>query len=190
MWYRSGKSNRNMIRYLQNWRNAHQFEILLACVLLVLIIGIVFQVQATEKQFNQYCIILSCLYVIAVFYVTVISRKQGGELEYNHEIFWSYKLALHDGGYFMQIILNIMLFVPLGILWAGIVRRHKFCFYFLMMIGGGLFSGCIELLQYRLQCGFSEIDDIISNTIGLMTGIILWELALWCQKKTSCLIYK
>lgn len=46
-----------------------------------------------------------------------------------------------------------------------------------LVLCGILLSGCIEVLQYVLERGLFEWDDIIHNTLGLVVG---GELSGWC----------
>lgn len=165
-----------MIIYLQNWKNAHQLEILLFFIIVILTFIIVLKEKCSEKQFKRYGLIVSCIYVIAVFYVTVLSRETNKVFEYNHELFWSYKLVLNDVGYLEEIGLNILLFVPFGIIWSSMVERRKKHLYAGMLFVGGMISASIEIIQYSLKCGFSEVDDVISNVLGVAVGVLIWNI--------------
>ena len=60
-----------------------------------------------------------------------------------------------------DIVLNILLFVPLGLIiggWKGLL----ICF---------ALSGMIEAAQYFFQIGFCELDDVLNNTIGAGIGV-------------------
>ena len=164
-----------MIRLLENWKNAHQLEILIICIILTVLCAVKLKQKVTEKQFNKYSIGIAILYVLAIFYITVFSRQSGQVLEYDHEIFWSYRLALTDAGYRDEIGLNILMFVPLSVIWSSLVNKFKTCWYLLFVIIGACISVCIEYLQYYLQRGFSEVDDVISNVLGMILGIVLWN---------------
>ena len=165
-----------MIRLLQNWKNAHQLELLVLAIILMIVIIITLRRKFAEKKVYKCSMLISGLYIAGIFYITVFSRKRGQVLEYNHEIFWSYRAALVDGGYLEEIGLNILLFVPLGVIWGSLIKEGKKYFYLLIVIFGGVLSACIEFLQYKWKCGFSEIDDVISNFFGIILGIIIWNL--------------
>ena len=76
---------------------------------------------------------------------------------------------------FSNIIGNVLLFVPLGILIAmqKISARKG-----ILLILAATFG--IELIQYIFCCGISDIDDIILNLIGGIVGIGLYHV----MKKT------
>lgn len=72
-------------------------------------------------------------------------------------LFWEVQ-----AGYWNDIFMNIVLFIPLGFLiggWKGIVS-------------GFLLSCSIEVIQYFGRLGFCELDDVLNNTIGAGLGVI------------------
>jgi glycopeptide antibiotics resistance protein len=71
-----------------------------------------------------------------------------------------------------EIILNVVIFVPLGI-YAGVLfkkwtLRNKLLFFFLVSL---MFEG----LQFILRIGAFDITDIITNTIGGIIGLMVLE---------------
>ena len=71
-----------------------------------------------------------------------------------------------------QIILNVVVFIPLGI-YAGILFerwkfRKKLLFFFLISL-------IIEGLQYGLAVGAFDSTDIITNTSGGVIGYLLYK---------------
>ena len=69
-------------------------------------------------------------------------------------------------------ILNVIIFVPLGI-YAGILFRRwlfgkKLLFVF-------LFSLLVEGLQYILRLGAFDVTDIMTNTLGGLIGLIIYK---------------
>ena len=70
--------------------------------------------------------------------------------------------------WFMQIFLNILLFVPFGALLPGICER---CRKMAITVGiGFIFSCLIEAMQYVTGRGLTEADDVINNTLGAFAG--------------------
>lgn len=68
-------------------------------------------------------------------------------------------------------ILNAVIFVPLGV-YAGILFRRwtfgkKLRFFFLL-------SSTVEGLQYIFRIGAFDVTDIITNTLGGITGLIIF----------------
>lgn len=87
---------------------------------------------------------------------------------------WSYRMTI--GGnqrYLREIILNIGLFVPLGYFLVNADRKHRV----LLAVGAALLiSALIEAVQYFTFRGQCDVDDLISNTIGAVIGIVLYFL--------------
>lgn len=67
---------------------------------------------------------------------------------------------------------NILIFVPLGIFFSFLFSRFR-TFSKVMMIGFTI-TVSIELLQFFLQLGQFDIDDILLNTIGALLGYFVY----------------
>lgn len=106
--------------------------------------------------------ILIILYIVFILTRTIIGREVHPDPIFQG-LFWELQNRMwHD------IILNILLFVPLGFLiggWKGVVV--------------GLAISCgIETIQYFARIGFCELDDILNNTIGSVVGATLNTIIL------------
>lgn len=108
-------------------------------------------------------------YVFLVLWSTVIRRigRDGGELKLMP--YWNFnELVLgKDPLDFVEIGLNIVLFVPIGLLLAVICTHWKI--WEIALIGCGM-SMVIEALQLVFRCGLCETNDVIHNTIGCVMG--------------------
>ena len=91
--------------------------------------------------------------------VTVLSRKAGSAMTYKLIPFWSYSHPQH----YKQILLNIIMFIPVGLLGAT-----------WKTVGlAAIYSTMIELSQLISYRGLFEFDDIIHNTLGAALGVLL-----------------
>ena len=121
-------------------------------------------------------VLLLVEWVFLVLCAIVFFRATGTEREYNLMPFWSYWDYGKDS-YFLEMfgenILNVLLFVPIGLL-AGCGLRGM-TFKKVLFLGGGL-SIFIELLQFILKKGFCETDDVIHNVLGCLVGYGLVKL--------------
>ena len=73
-----------------------------------------------------------------------------------------------------EIILNVVLFVPLGFFWGIQSSKWPKTWQWLSaLILGVCLSATIELLQYSFKKGCVEVDDVIHNTLGCMIGFVL-----------------
>lgn len=114
---------------------------------------------------------LLVMYMIVVFYLTFLNRNYGIRLA-RFTPFWSYRLFFSDRYLRNEILCNIIFFIPLG---ALLYRIHPKKSAVLAII---FISYSIELLQYITARGLLEIDDIISNTIGGLLGIMAVKLCI------------
>lgn len=91
-------------------------------------------------------------------------------------------LRLGYGNAERQLLLNVLMTVPFGILWP-VVRRGK-AGVFRTVGAAFLLSLCIELVQPLLPTArMSDITDLICNTAGGLIGYGLyrpWKKALGC----------
>ena len=77
------------------------------------------------------------------------------------------------GDYRMEIIYNVLLFVPFGFLHQQLFRSR----YRTTLLLGFLFSLCIELIQPLLSyTRIADVTDLFDNTVGTLIGIIAWHL--------------
>lgn len=66
-----------------------------------------------------------------------------------------------------DIVRNLMLFLPLGALIAGINPSRKW--YRVLLIGLAC-SLSIEVLQYAFLRGVAQTDDLLHNTVSCLVG--------------------
>lgn len=113
---------------------------------------------------------LSLIYVCFMLLVTLFIREigSGGKLAWTP--LWSWKMVFryHSLQLLWQILLNILLFVPLGFLMA--IHRGRSA-KVMVLIGFGL-SFCIELCQLVFRLGLFEWDDILHNGAGCALGML------------------
>ncbi len=78
-------------------------------------------------------------------------------------------------------LLNIAMFLPLGVLLPLSVKRFQ-RWYWMLATGAGA-SFLIEALQYSLDRGQADVDDLICNTLGAMLGYCLCMLVVSLKGK-------
>ena len=131
---------------------------------------------------RKFIMLLFGVYMIGVLSLTFIVREtmvlrtpenRGVILEPFREI-----QAMIDGPkrffWFMQIFLNVLLFVPFGFLLPMVQKRFNNVFAVTLL--GFIFSCGIESMQYITGRGLTEIDDIINNTAGAFCGYLLYAV--------------
>ena len=110
-------------------------------------------------------------YTFLLYCSTFFFRSFKDSSGHNNTPFWSYT-AIQNGRDALVpiIIMNVLVFVPVGILCSSYLGRTKW--YKVLLIGCGL-SLSIETLQFLFNRGFSEFDDIFHNTLGCLIGIMI-----------------
>lgn len=71
-----------------------------------------------------------------------------------------------------ELAVNVLAFIPLGVLVFLATRRRSFARVFLPVVGVSL---VFEIVQYVFGIGASDITDVLTNTAGGLVGIgIAW----------------
>lgn len=119
--------------------------------------------------------ILFLLYLAIVLRITVFRSTftlqnlcQNGRIVLT--LFEGYIDLIRRGDWFAFTYLfvgNIIWFVPFGMYLQYMGKQRKLLY---IAIDGFLFSLLIETLQYVFGTGFSELDDLVLNTLGAWIG--------------------
>ena len=93
--------------------------------------------------------------------------------------FWSYWRTFTQGdeGLGIQIVNNILLFIPFGFALPLNFPRFEKLRY--TILAAALLSLAVELIQGYTGLGLCEIDDVMGNTLGAGIGGWLWY---YCSK--------
>lgn len=108
-------------------------------------------------------------YVFLVLWSTVIDRDWGHVTQVELMPLWNADIIMSgkDPRDLFEIILNILLFMPIGLFLYVLIDRYRL----VKIATACLFlSITIEVLQYTLKCGLCETNDVINNTLGGMIG--------------------
>ena len=118
--------------------------------------------------------VLLVLYIGFIIYTTLLCWEPGDYRQYNFQLFWSYQRFFDDiEPQGRQILLNILFFVPFGVLVPFCVDgnwKRKLVF---TVASACLLSGTVEFLQLLYRLGFAEFDDVFDNTIGAAIGAVV-----------------
>lgn len=125
------------------------------------------------------------IYIIVVLGATLGTRSSSYVGNINLNLFSSYIEACNSFSKveWRNIILNILMFVPLGILLPLISRQClKFWVTYLL---GFLSTIFLELIQLATGRGIFELDDIFNNTLGCVIGygIIMFFILTFTDRK-------
>lgn len=120
---------------------------------------------------------ISFIYIFILIGATFFNR----ETSFSNGIqplFSSYRLAWYSWSAqaWRNIILNILLFTPLGFLLP--LWNKKLNKIYIVLPCGIVLTILIELAQYILKIGIFEFDDILNNTFGVLIGFTILQIAL------------
>ncbi|MEP7143255.1 MAG: VanZ family protein [Ferruginibacter sp.] len=124
---------------------------------------------------NQLTNVLFLIYLVALLWILVF--KLGVRFSYMGKrsvnlIPFSEPLILNGKIDFGEMILNAVIFVPLGI-YAGILfkrwtfGKNVFLFFFISLMCEGL--------QFILRIGAFDVTDVITNTLGGIIGLLIFK---------------
>lgn len=147
----------------------------LISTVILLIIGLLWKKVKNKKEYSLWILLIEYLFVVVCS--TVICRPSVNFDFDRLELipFWTYKcvIAHAPGVSVWDIILNVVLFIPLGFL----VKLIYPSISALKILGIALLCSLfIETNQYVFEKGVAQIDDVMHNVIGALLG---WLLAKW-----------
>lgn len=133
---------------------------------------------------------LIAVYVYGILAHTVLGRTAQAQRMAQPELLWSYRaaLALDELGITVtsatmlsEILLNILLFVPLGILLPFVAPTafhsdHVARDMLRVALVACAISCSIEFAQLLFRLGLFELDDILNNTFGAVLGLLAYRL--------------
>lgn len=147
-----------------------------------------FKRKCKDKKLNKGKVFLWCvfvIYMVVVFGATMLSRGNFYGNTKIYPIFYSYRDAWNDFSIteWRNIILNICMFVPLGVFLPILLKRMNS--FWKVSLGGFFVTLFIETSQLFLKRGVFEIDDLIGNTVGTMIGYGMYYLIFCLIRKKN-----
>lgn len=161
--------------------------------------GVLFAVYRRHRRENReekfpwgraVAILMLVGYLAVVFLVTVLRQSGGGGMNLHLFLAWREAWNKFTLKLWLNILLNIGLFVPLGVLLPLIgARFRKWCW---MLAGGFGLSLFIEVAQ-MFSGNLTDVDDLFNNTLGAMLGwcavmLVLHLAAKKPRQAASCLV--
>ena len=140
------------------------YEGLLSVFCLGVVLFMVF--KGVRTGFKWSSVLLLIEYIFLLFCSTVIFRPTVEVRQYDFHPFWSYDRP----ELLVENIMNVVVFIPVGIL-LGIAFKQM-TWWKALLIGCGI-SVTIETLQFFFMRGFSELDDVMHNTVGCLIGFLI-----------------
>lgn len=159
-------------------------DIIVIILIILLSLLIVFFVSKTIKIkiLQAVAAVLFITVVLIILTLTVFGRIPG-ERQMQIIPFWSYGEILCGNRYVLkQVILNIVLFVPIGIVLPFLLNKKVSLE--IALVYGVVFSSIIEVLQLVTCRGLCEFDDIFHNSLGCMIGCMIHTKITECRHST------
>lgn len=144
------------------------------------------KIHATHEQSNQgshlpttvLTAVLLGIYLVVYIYLTFGFRRPAKTASIDLTPFWSYReafrlnpLSIRRLGMARQILLNILLTVPPGLLLPILYKtKHPYLLAILTILA---LSVLTETLQYFTHLGLCETDDVIDNLLGGLLGMAI-----------------
>lgn len=123
------------------------------------------------------------VYALANLYETLLFRTVTPDYHIRLEFLWSYRealsktLAVTSMGLLEEILLNVLLYIPLGYLlpytWQRFFDHGKRVPWLVILIGFAC-SAFTESAQLMFRIGVFELDDMLNNTMGTAIGCLLY----------------
>lgn len=146
-----------------------QLDVLLSSLgVMCVALGVIWCSRLSHKRKWTFVAIFAT-YLFLVLWTTLIRRSSTAYFDYHLLPYWNLEdiLSGEDPRDIVEILLNIMLFIPIGLLLSEIFSHVPV--RGIVFIGFSL-SVMIELSQFFLSCGLSDINDVIHNTLGCLLG--------------------
>ena len=141
--------------------------------------------KGREQYVKGLFLLLLIHYFIIIVCSTLIYRTAPSERAYNYFPLWSYSRT----DLVVENQLNIIMFIPIGVFLGGALQNLK---WWKIILIGCTMSCVIEIMQVIFKRGFSELDDVIHNTIGCAIGYVIIkvikETRCWVKRKRICLL--
>lgn len=134
-------------------------------------------------ELNKGMLVLFVLYLAAVSYITIFNREEG----HSQAIllrFDQLQEAIRKSSFepLRHAFLNALLFVPLGFLFP-MLNRDSLARLLYVAPMGLMLSTSIEAVQMFLRIGQCDLEDIISNTLGSVLGLILYKVYIYLFRR-------
>ena len=149
--------------------------IIIIIVLLVLwtVLAYLLRNRSFWKDMNTVLLIITVISVIVI----TLAFRQYSERMYSLIPFSSFEAAKTYPDVYQQMMLNVVLFLPLGMTLPFALNARVKRPIIVTVVFAVLFSAVIESMQFVLMRGYAEIDDVIFNTLGAVLGVIPYMIS-------------
>lgn len=117
------------------------------------------------------------LYVYIVIGITLLSRTQHSEIYINLQLFSTFDKTLLEPKYIYE---NIVMLIPFAIILYFLATPFRNMY--ISLLTGFFCSLAIEVVQLITKLGFFIVDDILTNTLGMLIGYTFCSVMEWLYK--------
>ena len=129
---------------------------------------------------QKWIIMLFALYLLAVCSVVGIPSIKYIHLDFSLNLLPLLDIVDNPPGYIKNTILNIILFVPLGIFLPAVWPQYRSLRQIATAgFGSSLSIELLQLFSWRL----TDVDDLLTNTLGAVLGFYLFRWLYFVIKK-------
>lgn len=121
--------------------------------------------------------VLFLIYLIALIWIILFKMQFSLEyLPYIRNINlipFAESVVVNGKIYFPEIVNNAIIFIPFGVFMCMLIEDKKAIKRIIPVLGTSLL---LEIMQYILHIGATDITDLITNTFGGIIGIFIFEI--------------
>lgn len=146
------------------------------------------QVKGYTKKYQKKVVSMVCGSILSlncsfIFVMTLLGRRTGESRRFDLKPSESYYYAFAEGNMEMllQILMNIAMYAPLGLLLPCCFKVFEKYRYIILAVF--MTSMSIEFVQGIFKIGLFEVDDIINNTLGAITGLIIYMICVRIRRR-------
>ncbi len=120
---------------------------------------------------------LLTIYLIGIYWIIILKLNVPHIVEKRSVNFipFAAPMVLNGKVDYGEMVLNVLIFIPLGIYTATLKKHLKIHSPILLV----MFTSCLlEFLQFMMKVGAADITDVMTNTFGGLIGVLVYELLL------------
>lgn len=158
-------------------------QALIAGIILYGMIAVVLKVMGKTKSFKNGNWFLHYLFTVYLIFIGIVTGMFSFDAWGIHGAH-NYNLIPFTGEDFSYIVLNVLLFLPMGVFLPLVQNREKrslkktVLFIFLLSL-------LIESIQFFFVGRLADIDDLLANTFGGILGYGIYKAAAFLTKRFS-----
>ena len=172
----------HITKYILDYDGGVPSSVIIGVIIFVCgFIFLLFRAKISYSTFVRHasiCLLIG--YIFLVLCTTILFREETFVKRYHTRLLWSYTELCNT--IIAQLILNIMMFVPIGFFAGGALKKK----HIWNVIGiGFVLSLFIELTQLITTRGVFNVDDIIHNVLGCIIGFSCFVLCYKTIKRIA-----